>query len=498
MLRRSTVSVLARAGLGLVLAGTTTACARTAPQLVVVLDTDAPVIGDVAGDAGPTVHSFAGAVDWVRVDVLAEDGGLEEEYEFPVPDDDNWPLSFGAVAAGDSSSSVTHLRVRAFGATFAAPGEPQGRATRDPLPEIAIDRLVDIPFPSSGIDRRRVLLAADCMGRPASLDGTPFATCVDGSTLRAPPSAGVAADDGAPSHVGQWNSAREVACPAGNPPADSGKVCVPGGVSILGDSALVGDSNGSTVLESVPLVPVILSPFLLDETEMTVGAYRALRASGRLAGAEPVAYDPTAPPGASAGYCTWTPTRAAQEALPLNCIDWASARAVCRALGGDLPTEAQWEHAARGRGHQDAYPWGGDPPITAAGAPACDRAAYSHASLAGSPVECALDPPIEPVRSHAADKSRDGVFDLAGSLSEMVLDAARSYADACWGGPGLRFDPTCADAGSSPALFHVLRGGSFLEPGFFLQLAVRQSDSASTPLPSPAVGFRCAYAAGAP
>jgi formylglycine-generating enzyme required for sulfatase activity len=495
VLGRRVVSVRPIGRLALVLAGVT-ACARAAPQLVVVLDTDAPVIGDLSADAGQGAYSFAAAVDWVRVDVVADDGSLGKEYEFPVTDDRNWPLSLGVAGPGTNASSLAHLRIRAFGAAFSTPSEQDGRATRDPIPEIAIDRLVDIPFPSSGVSVWRVLLAGDCMGRPASLDPSHFTTCVDGSMLHALARAGVAVDDGAPSHVGQWHRARAVDCPAGNPPPDAGRICIPGGMSILGDPTLRGDSNGSTILESTPLVPVIVSPFLLDQTEMTVGAYRALRASGIVGGSDPSSYDPSAPTNAWAKYCTWNPSDTSHDALPLNCIDWTSARAICQALGGDLPTEAQWEHAARGRGRQDPYPWGNEPPVTAAGAPACDLASYSRASLPNSPPpQCPFDSAIEPVGSHPADKSRDGVFDLAGSLSEMVLDTSHSYDDACGGGPGLRDNPKCVDSSSTLPSFHVLRGGSFLAPSFFLQAAVRQTESALAAGPFPAFGFRCAYPA---
>ena len=477
------------------------ACARAEPQLVVVVDTDAPVIGQLAAESGLETHSFAGAVDWVRVDVLEDDGGTGQEFEFPLPDEGDWPLSFGVfVAGGLPPSGVAHLRVRAFGAAFAVPGDLRGQPTRDPIPEIAIDRLVDVPFPKSGVERRRILLAGDCMGRPASIGGAAPTTCVDGAALRAPAIEGVVVDDGAPSHVGQWDVTRPVPCPAPKFGPDAGPVCIPGGLSILGDVGLLGDSNGSTVLESAPLVPAVVSPFWIDETEVTVGAYRrALADAGAEAGA-PTAFDPDASPDAPNRFCSWTSSVGSNEDLPVNCVDVASARAFCRALGGDLPSEAQWEHAARGRGRQDTYPWGDDPPLTAAGGPACDRASYSRASLTGAAPECGSGPalPVEPGRSHPADRSVDGVFDLAGGVSEMTVDAPRSYADPCWGGPGLRRDPSCLEGTATEAGASVLRGGSFLEPSFFLQLAVRQSAATLAATASPAVGFRCAYPVGTP
>ena len=53
-----------------------------------------------------------------------------------------------------------------------------------------------------------------------------------------------------------------------------------------------------------------------------------------------------------------------REDWPLNCITWEGAQRICRAFGGDSPTEAQWEYAASaaGRAAETIYPWGNDSP----------------------------------------------------------------------------------------------------------------------------------------
>src|SRR5205823_4305505 len=107
-----------------------------------------------------------------------------------------------------------------------------------------------------------------------------------------------------------------------------------------------------------------------------------------------------------------------------------------------LPTEAQWEYAATGRGWQNPYVWGDD-------SPTCARAVYGRNKgppVLGSPSECFVDGmPDHPFSVGSADVSRDGAYDLAGNVTEWTLDqdAPTDGSGPCW--TSTRYvDPVCA------------------------------------------------------
>jgi formylglycine-generating enzyme required for sulfatase activity len=190
-------------------------------------------------------------------------------------------------------------------------------------------------------------------------------------------------------------------------------------------------------------------------------------------------------------YCTYLgPMAAANDRLPLNCVDWDTARAACRAEGGDLPTEARWEHAARGRGERRRFPWGDDEPE---GAAVCCVASLSRTNPITPFILCTAGAGPEPVRSHPGggascgglgDVSRDGVFDLGGSVSEMTLDHFRPYSDPCWAG-GVLVDPVCLDPASTS---FATRGTDWASGPVTAQGARRDYSS-----PGVVLGFRCVY-----
>jgi formylglycine-generating enzyme required for sulfatase activity len=454
------------------------------PQIVVFVDTDARLVGELATRQDVSQDA---AMDVLRVDVINVAGRASREVRtFLVSDASSWPLSFG-IAASAAGGDAT-VRIRLFRALFASPGNVSGVATLDPVREVTIDRLLTLAFPASGIQRVEVVLREDCIGTPSTF-AAPLTTCIDGAHPGGSPREGVLELSGAPppSLAGTWASGRDAPCTVA-PTADS--VCIPGGFAILGDLDLVGADVALTLsaaYEPVPLRPTILAPFLLDKYEMTVGRLRSLFSQGRLAQPPPLQY---VAGDSRAEDCTWLgPDDGSNDRMPVNCIDYAAAREVCRALGADLPTEAQWEFAARGRGQRRLYPWGNAPPQC------CSLSAGRAGPL--YPDQCHLGGGLEAVASHpilascggTGDESRDGVFDLAGSVQEALLDTLQSYAGPCWGAGALLRDPVCDMRGSGPP---SSRGSFWNAPFGSAPLPLRGS-LLGISMGSSFFGFRCAY-----
>jgi formylglycine-generating enzyme required for sulfatase activity len=231
---------------------------------------------------------------------------------------------------------------------------------------------------------------------------------------------------------------------------------------------------------------VVVSPFFLDETEVTVARFRA---SGLAA-----QYDPAERPSAATGneledWCTYTETAGDTDALPVNCVSWGKARAYCISVGKDLVTEAQYEYVAGALRSWD-FVWGHDEP-------SCADAVFGrggHGVLA--PLIAPCKPPVGiggplPAGSGAWDAltlPSGAVLDLAGNLSEQTLDLWNSQDEPCWSA-GLLYDPICTQPGAiAPA--HAARGGNWAMLGLRLQAAGRGvvDEGDLTPF----FGFRCA------
>lgn len=209
-------------------------------------------------------------------------------------------------------------------------------------------------------------------------------------------------------------------------------------------------------------------------TELTVGDYRACLASGGCL--------PPAPPESlaslrcSSDLSTFTLVAQDQEDLPMNCLLWSEAQAACRAQGGRLLFEAEWERAARGRDGR-FFPWGNSTPRFCA-----QGANFAGPDCSGKPWRITAPTALEVMRS-----SPFGGMDLAGNLSEWTADyfAEDGYA-ACAAG--------CTDP-QGPALgfLRVRRGGSFASPASELHSYAREFHVPEGPR-SALVGARCAFA----
>jgi formylglycine-generating enzyme required for sulfatase activity len=203
---------------------------------------------------------------------------------------------------------------------------------------------------------------------------------------------------------------------------------------------------------------VSLSAFEIDATEVTQQAYAACVTGGGCTTAHQAISD----------TCRYNPT--VTPNLPIACVDWNDAVAYCRWAGKRLPTEAEWEKAARGTDGR-MYPWGNE-------APTCERA-----NLVG------CHNALRDVGSQSGD-SPYGLKDMAGNVWEWVADwyEPNYYAGA----------PACAPPGpaSAPGAGRVGRGGGFEflpmvdGPAIFLRTTFRHPIQATTSRIG--IGFRCA------
>jgi formylglycine-generating enzyme required for sulfatase activity len=167
------------------------------------------------------------------------------------------------------------------------------------------------------------------------------------------------------------------------------RIAIPAGAYYRG----AGNDRAAEADES-PGGRITLPAFTIDRTEVTRGAYAACVLSGRCAARGDL------------GAADIT------SRLPMTNVSWQEATSYCATNQGRLPTEAEWERAARGAKDRRRYPWGDSP--------RCDRANYGNFEGEGS---CPDNPgrPVE-VGRYPAGASPDGVLDLAGNVWEWTAD----------------------------------------------------------------------------
>jgi formylglycine-generating enzyme required for sulfatase activity len=222
-----------------------------------------------------------------------------------------------------------------------------------------------------------------------------------------------------------------------------GMVLIPAGEFWMGAEDGLQDAR--------PLHRVYLSSYWFDQYEVTNSRYRQCM---------------------EGGGCTPPKDRLMFEdpqrsQHPVTNITWNQARSFCQWLSKRLPTEAEWEKAARGTDGR-RYPWGNDGEAL--------KHHMSNRELTTGAVE------VDLVRRRAATASPYGVFDLIGSVSEWVKDW---YAEDFYQASPAR-DPQGPLRGS----FRVLRGGEWNEKSPNLQASYRGWDDVT--YWGPTLGVRCA------
>jgi formylglycine-generating enzyme required for sulfatase activity len=130
-------------------------------------------------------------------------------------------------------------------------------------------------------------------------------------------------------------------------------VSVPGGPFFMGcNKAVDTECNDQDGLGRT----VEVGAFSIDKTEVTVAAYARCRKAERCSssGLKMPFFEEQDQP-EYAEFCNWQ--KAGRENHPINCLNWDQAAAFCKWAGKRLPTEAEWEKAARGADARK-YPWG--------------------------------------------------------------------------------------------------------------------------------------------
>jgi formylglycine-generating enzyme required for sulfatase activity len=328
--------------------------------------------------------------------------------------------------------------------------------------------------------------------------------------------------------TGRWPllfaAALTAACADGASAPDSAAACGTEGDSCGTSLEVEGGTyhRTYTVVSGTPTGfadPATLSAFRLDKYEVTVGRFRrfvsawnhgagyvppvgsgkhshlnaglGLANSGTLGTYEPgwtESDDKRIAPtddnlGLCGAYATWTPSPAAQENLPINCVNWWEAYAFCIYDGGFLPSEAEWKFAAAGGSEQRLFPWGGAEPGTD------NLYAIYGCCFPGGAGSCTNDwctgaRNIAAVGTTSLGAGRWGQMDLAGSFWEWNYDY---YPD-----DGAFVVPCTNCAYLTPTTTRVVKVGNFAEGSYYLPTWLRYDYAPSNR--EIYLGFRCARA----
>jgi formylglycine-generating enzyme required for sulfatase activity len=231
--------------------------------------------------------------------------------------------------------------------------------------------------------------------------------------------------------------------------------------AVLLCSTYRGSCNRELFADEEPVHTVTLDAFWLDQTEVTNAQYRRC---------------------VEAGACTATscPDDATfnDDLQPVVCVSWNQASDYCAWAGGRLPTEAEWEYAARGS-QGTIYPWGDDFQP--------DRANYCDVHCSFSWADLEADDgytTTAPVGAFPSGASWCGALDMAGNVWEWVQDWYATYTT----------DPQINPVVTEGARGRILRGGSWdLDPAL-LRTTIRNWGGPAAS--SDVSGFRCVVPTG--
>ena len=226
-------------------------------------------------------------------------------------------------------------------------------------------------------------------------------------------------------------------------------------ITIPAGEFIMGNPNGQGRADERPQRSVYLDAFVIDQVEVTNERYlRFVKATGHRTPPNPYG---TGPLQSLTGI----------ENLPVVQTTWYDAKAYCGWARKRLPTEAEWEKAARGTDGR-LYPWGNDPPTA-------KRANFDR--------EWDDEKTLHPVGSLPEGDSPYGVKDMAGNAREWVSD----WYDAEYYPQAPDRNPQGPD---KKGVVRSIRGGSWHSPASDLTTAARGRGGFA--LQTHGTGFRCA------
>ena len=275
--------------------------------------------------------------------------------------------------------------------------------------------------------------------------------------------------------------------PATSASAAPANPCGPGMRLIPGGQFFMGSEDKEALPFEKPTHNVKLVPFCIDEFEVTTEAYKACSDPGAcrphadynewagITDKERKVYDPLCNRRDPSGHARH----------PMNCVDWEMATLYCKNAGARLPTEAEWEFAARGPDGR-RYPWGPEEPssllLNACGKECVAWSKESQRELL-VPMYPEDDgfPNTAPVGSFPKGKSRYGVQDVVGNVWEWVSDFYAPYTA----------DDVSDPQGPKTGDEHVIRGGAWngTKPSWVRPTFRYKAEAAKR---SYGTGFRCA------
>ncbi|HAH32530.1 MAG TPA: hypothetical protein DCL44_09490 [Elusimicrobia bacterium] len=243
---------------------------------------------------------------------------------------------------------------------------------------------------------------------------------------------------------------------AGNEPSAGALAKPVEWVTINGGKFMMGTDSSQMGLEDAkPVHEVAIRTFDISKTAVTVEQYEECVLKGGCT--EP----------GTGRDCNWGLT--GRRLHPVNCVDWNQAVQYAKFKGARLPSESEWEYAAKSGGKNQKYPWGSEEA-------ACDKAVMANKDGHGCGKKSTM-----PVCSKQAGNTEQDLCDMAGNVWQWVQD---KYQDSYKGASdGSAFE----DSGSR----RVMRGGSFsYYPTVGLRADFRSNDKPNKR--SNDVGFRLA------